>query len=62
VTERVIVREEPVVVEEAVLDDEVTYICARCGMEIAGEPIWRAGEVYCCLGCALGTGCTCVKP
>jgi hypothetical protein len=57
--ERVVVTEEPVVVEEAVDGEEVVYVCARCGEEIAGEPVWRAGEVYCCMGCAMGTGCTC---
>jgi hypothetical protein len=58
--ERVIVTNEPVVVEELPVEGEVVYICARCDMEIAGEPVRHAGEVYCCLGCALGTGCTCV--
>jgi len=58
--ERVIVVPEPVVVEDALVESEVVYICARCDMEIAGEPVRRAGEVYCCEGCAMGTGCTCI--
>jgi hypothetical protein len=58
--ERIIVTNEPVIVEEPFVESEVVYICARCDMEIAGEPVRYAGEVYCCKGCALGTGCTCV--
>jgi hypothetical protein len=45
--------------EDVVLGTEVILVCARCGMEIAGEPVHADGEVYCCVGCAQGTGCTC---
>jgi hypothetical protein len=59
--ERIVVPDDTVVVvDDPVVEGEVTYICARCEEEIAGEPVRRAGEVYCCMGCALGTGCTCL--
>jgi hypothetical protein len=45
--------------EDVVLREEVILVCARCGMEIAGEPVRADDEVYCCAGCAQGTGCTC---
>jgi hypothetical protein len=46
--------------EDVVLGDEVILVCDRCGMEIAGAPVRADGEVYCCEGCAQGTGCTCI--
>ncbi len=38
--------------------------CAECGMPQAnwggdGQGYAADGEVYCCQGCAEGTGCTC---
>jgi hypothetical protein len=59
--DRIVITDDDVVIEEPLVESEVVYICARCEMEIAGEPVWRAGEVYCCQGCALGTGCTCTR-
>ena len=51
------VANEPVVEVDA--DDEVTYVCDVCGMEIMHEPILEGDRVYCCRGCRDGTGCTC---
>jgi hypothetical protein len=51
------VANEPVVEVEP--EDEVTYICDVCGMEIPHEPILEDDRVYCCRGCQNGTGCTC---
>ena len=51
------VANEPVL--EVDPEDEVTYICDVCGMEIMHEPILEADRVYCCRGCQTGTGCTC---
>jgi len=39
--------------------------CANCGMEKAewrgnnGQGLEMAGKMYCCAGCASGSGCTC---
>ena len=46
--------------EDVALGDEVILVCAECGMEIAEEPFYVDDEVYCCAGCADGTGCTCI--
>jgi hypothetical protein len=53
------VSEPTVIVENGGGVTEVTYLCAACGMEFDHPPVQRGGEVYCCLGCANGTGCTC---
>jgi hypothetical protein len=45
---------------DVVMGNEVILVCAQCGMEIAGEPFEMDDEVYCCAGCADGTGCTCI--
>lgn len=38
--------------------------CPGCGMpknEWPGEGYAHEGQIYCCQGCAEGTGCTCAK-
>ncbi len=43
----------------------VEKVCANCGMSRLewrgnnGQGVTVAGQDYCCLGCADGTGCTC---
>jgi sporulation protein YlmC with PRC-barrel domain len=36
----------------------VGKFCAACGMAAGSEGLCRDGKVYCCTGCANGTGCT----
>jgi hypothetical protein len=59
--ERLIVTDEPVALQEPIIESDIVYICARCDMEIAGEPVRRAGEVYWCQSCPPATGCTCLS-
>jgi hypothetical protein len=33
--------------------------CASCDIEIAGRPVLRMDEAYCCGGCAEGGPCLC---
>jgi len=44
-------------------ENAMTDSCPECGMEKAEWPhptgVRQAGEMYCCKGCADGTGCTC---
>jgi len=41
-------------------DSSVTgKTCAACGMVSGSKGLCREGKVYCCTGCANGTGCTC---
>ena len=38
--------------------------CPKCGMvknDWPGEGYAQEGQIYCCQGCAEGTGCTCVE-
>jgi len=42
---------------------KISNACPVCGMDLAARAargFVRDGETYCCDGCALGTGCTCV--
>jgi hypothetical protein len=46
-------------------NDQSTQTCANCGMPKAewrgnnGQGLEMAGKMYCCSGCASGSGCTC---
>jgi hypothetical protein len=33
--------------------------CASCEVLIAGRPVYRMDEAYCCAGCAAGGPCVC---
>jgi len=50
---------------EDALHDRTVEACARCGMprDVWPDDAWggavRDGVIYCCKGCADGTGCTC---
>ena len=33
--------------------------CVTCEMMITGEPIFPAGDPFCCSGCEAGRECTC---
>jgi hypothetical protein len=37
----------------------VHTICDRCGVEYLGPGVSTAAHVFCCAGCAAGTGCIC---
>lgn len=37
----------------------VHTICDRCGLEYLGPGVSTAAHVFCCSGCAAGTGCIC---
>ena len=37
----------------------VHTICDRCGLEYLGPGVSTAAHVFCCTGCAAGTGCIC---
>jgi len=37
----------------------VHTICDRCGLEYLGPGVSTAAHVFCCAGCAAGTGCIC---
>lgn len=37
----------------------VHTICDRCGMEYDHVGVQVGGQIFCCQGCASGTGCTC---
>lgn len=37
----------------------VHTICDRCGVEYLGPGVTTAAHVFCCSGCAAGTGCIC---
>ncbi|MBI4314189.1 MAG: hypothetical protein HY594_05180 [Candidatus Omnitrophica bacterium] len=39
--------------------EEKGATCAECGMEINGAGYTEGNEIYCCQGCADGSGCTC---
>jgi hypothetical protein len=34
-------------------------ICANCGIRIKWQPTIVDGNLYCCLGCAMGGPCSC---
>lgn len=38
----------------------VHTICDRCGMEYDHAGVTVGSQIFCCLGCANGTGCTCL--
>lgn len=37
----------------------VITLCDRCGMQYPWAGVTLGDAVYCCEGCAAGTGCTC---
>lgn len=43
------------------MDSAAGKACHTCGHMTVAQGFVRDGEVYCCAGCANGTGCTCKK-